>query len=497
MKKNYLIALSVAALMLAGPVAQAIADVTFSGQIRPRLETRNHDFDEDTGMNTFWQTRVRLNAHAKANDKVSAFVQLQSVGVWGLDNAGTDSNSAAAGFSPGTRVALGGAGDEASDSLQDVGLHQAYFTIKDFYGSSFDLKMGRQEVVIDGHRLYGHTGWTSGAQTNDAIRLIHAAGNHTLSYTFIKGLEEAGQVNSDGNTGVDGGDNSDVNHHILHASTQGVLGGSLSGIFVLYDDGGATGGGSTGAAALGDEWYTIGARQKGKLAGLDYRLEFYHQFGDACGDACGLYTYTTETDGGSVDRDAQMVGFRIGKTFKNAQMSPTITLWYDYLSGTDDADVTNQDYSTFDTIQDTGHKFYGFMDLYLARNGAKEGRLGLQDFAIKTKMSPRPGWILKADWHQFWSDVDLSENTTLAALDISGAGAPGSATDWSKDLGSELDLTLVHKYNSNAKIVFGYSHYWTSALFAATNPAQKQAGAASNAESDDSDWAYVMIDTKF
>ena len=115
--------------------------------------------------------------------------------------------------------------------------------------------MGRQEVVIDGHRLYGHTGWTSGAQTNDAIRLTHAAGNHTLSYTFIKGLEEAGQVNSDGNTGNDSGDNSDVNHHILHASTQGVMGGTLSGIFVLYDDGGGAMG------ANGDEWYTFASSQ--------------------------------------------------------------------------------------------------------------------------------------------------------------------------------------------------------------------------------------------
>ena len=423
MKKIYLVAISVAALMLAGTVAQAFADVNFSGQIRPRMETRNHDFDSDTGMNTFWQTRVRLNATAKANDQVSAFVQLQSVGVWGLDNAGRAAAGAAGtSFYPGTRVALGGAGDEASDSLADVGLHQAYFTIKDFYGTSFDLKMGRQEVVIDGHRLYGHTGWTSGAQTNDAIRLTHAAANHTLSYTFIKGLEEARQVNSNGDRGVDWGDNSDVNHHILHASTQGVLGGTLSGIFVLYDDNGTVG------AALGDEWYTIGARQKGKLGALDYRVEFYHQFGDACGDACGLYTYTTESDGSSVDRDAQMFGIRVGKTFKNAQWSPTVTLWYDFLSGTDDADVGAGDYSTFDTIQDTGHKFYGFMDLYLARNGGKEGRLGLQDFAIKTKMSPKAGWIVKADWHQFWTDVDLGDNPVTAALDISGAGTPGILT---------------------------------------------------------------------
>ena len=139
-----------------------------------------------------------------------------------------------------------------------------------------------------------------------------------------------------------------------------------------------------------------------------------------------------------------------------------------------------------------------------AKNGAKEGRLGLQDIAIKTKMTPRPGWVLKADWHQFLTDVDLSENNTIAALDLKANGGatasnttPGTGTNWSEDMGNELDITLVHKYNPNAKIVFGYSHYWTSALFSALNPANKQAGALSNAENDDSDWAYVMIDTKF
>jgi len=113
------------------------------------------------------------------------------------------------------------------------------------------------------------------------------------------------------------------------------MGGALSGIFVMTDDNNASGAGGT----MGNEWYTLGARQKGKAGGLDYRVEYYHQFGDACGDACGTYAYTTETNDSSVDRDAYMFGVRVGKSWKNAQYSPTITLWYDYLSGTDDGDV--------------------------------------------------------------------------------------------------------------------------------------------------------------
>ena len=62
------------------------------------------------------------------------------------------------------------------------------------------------------------------------------------------------------------------------------------------------------------------------------------------------------------------------------------------------------------------------------------------------------------------------------------------------DLGSEVDLTLVHKYDSNTKIVAGYSHYFTSTTFGFLNAAGGTKGSNSN---DGSDWAYVQVHTKF
>ena len=67
-------------------------------------------------------------------------------------------------------------------------------TGKNLFGASVDMKIGRQQVVLDGHRLFGHTGWTQGAETKDAIRLTHAAGNHTLNYTYIAGDESVLEV---------------------------------------------------------------------------------------------------------------------------------------------------------------------------------------------------------------------------------------------------------------------------------------------------------------
>jgi hypothetical protein len=465
MKRNLFLAIAVAAVMLATTVAQA-ADVTFSGQFRPRFNI-DEDHNSITSPSEFFDTRVRLNADAKVNANTSVFLQFQATGTWGSN---TDAD--------GTRVSVGGGGDEANDVLNDVGFHQAFLTLKNFGGKAVDAKIGRQEIVIDGHRLFGHTGWTQGAQSSDAIRLTHSAGNHTLNYTYIM-ANEADSVTTSAN--------SDASAHVIYGQTQGVMGGTLSGIFVAMSDSSNNGG-----SADTEEWYTIGARQKGKMAGLDYRVEFYHQFGDAgviggtC--ACGITGVVTGT-ADSVDRDAQMFGVRIGKTFANTKGKPSITLWYDQLSGQDDDDATGGEFGQFNTLYDTGHKFYGFQDFYLANTGANTGFYGLIDFAIKTKISPTAGWTAKADLHMFSTQTDISgsDADTVVAADATLAAAAD------ENLGQELDLTLVHKYDANTKISFGYSHYWTTHTFALVN-----ANAAVGVNnSDGSDWFYAQIDTKF
>jgi len=481
MKKNFLIAAASAALLLGSTLAQA-ADVSFSGQIRPRMETRDHDFFENSDMQTQIGTRVRLNAKATANENTSVFLQFQSVGAWGFADSEVS----------GTRQATGGGGNQALDILNDVGFHQAYFTLKNLYNTGITAQVGRQEVVLDGHRLFGHTGWTTGAQTQDAARFSHTGGNHTLSYIFIKSIEDATGTNMGATTtaGTSVNDENDYNVHIFHANTQGVMGGDLSGYLVFTDD-------NNSQTSIGQEWYTIGARQKGKAGGLDYRVEYYHQFGEAGATANQRLAalYTAEHLASSVDRDAYMFGIRVGKTFKNSKYSPTLTLWYDHLSGTDDDDGTSNDMGTFDTHHDTGHKFYGLMDHFLARDGQRTDMLGLTDFAIKSKFKLHPGWILKADYHWFNTDTDFGDNSTIAATTTLAAADSALGTD----LGEELDITLVHKYASNVKLVYGYSHYWNSDLFAGLNQNHNVGtdGAATTLNTNGSDWAYIMADVKF
>jgi len=476
MKKNYLIAIAVAALMLAGEVAWA-ADVSFSGQFRPRYQSSD-DWDDSTSSRNYFTTRARLNAKATVNANTEVFLQFQSIGSWGSSIGITGAGNDAADI-VGTRVSQGEP-ESASDGLRDVGFHQAYVTLKNFMGQALNVKIGRQQVVLDGHRLFGHTGWTDGGNSMDAIRLDHSAGNHTLNYIYIAAKENNANNSNDDN-------NNDF--HIVRANTQGVLGGDLTGYFVMNDDSSKVAGTDDG-----QQWYTIGARQKGKAGGLDYRVEYYHQFGDGAVNAnasgfAGAYgTAAVITNSADIDRDANMLGVRVGKTFKNARLSPTITLWYDSLSGTDDDDASGLDWGTFDTHMDTGHKFYGFMDLYLGQSGVKTKFLGLQDYALKTKFKLSPSNTLKADWHHFRTQTALNDadsDTIRTNLSLVGSSSAGTMTG---DLGSEVDLTLVHKLDANTKIVAGYSHYWSSIALASLRNGQKN---------DDADWIYVQVDTKF
>ncbi len=491
MKKNFLtaIAVMVTAFLVGTTIAQA-ADVTFGGQLRPRFEVNDQsDFNDNTDQNYFVASRIRLNANVNVNESTSAFIQMQSVRIWG-DAIGTSTTSTGA----------GNASFTVSDGDATVGLHQAYFTLKNFASLPVDLKVGRQEVVLDGHRLFGNTGWTTGAQTHDAVRATHKHGNHSLDYAYILASE----------SGTTKTEKDDVDAHLVHANFQGILGGNLSVTYAALIDGWWLGAG-TGAACLNldNDIHTIGFRQAGQLFGIDYRGEYYYQFGDAAADgaasgirglagiAPGTGVITRNTSAGKdIDRDAYMFGVRVGKTFQNVMMKPSLTIWYDYLSGTSDSDAAAGEYGTFNTLFDTGHKFYGYMDLFLPATGSASARLGLQDLAIKAKIQPMDKWTVKADYHWFYTAEGAAGNPVVSAGDGSLGGSPGANTAGAgfassgidgSDLGQELDITVVHKYNANTKIVLGYSSFFQSSLFHDIN----------NNGGDGADWGYVMFDVTF
>jgi len=85
MKKNFLTAaaIMVTAFLLATTIAQA-SDVTMGGEFWTRYEVmERNDFNDDTEADSYFQSRIRLNATANINESTSAFIQLQSNRTWG------------------------------------------------------------------------------------------------------------------------------------------------------------------------------------------------------------------------------------------------------------------------------------------------------------------------------------------------------------------------------------------------------------------------------
>jgi hypothetical protein len=477
--------MTVVAFFVSAEIAKA-ADISFSGQVRTRWEVAEHlgsggvagggvraDAFNDNADDFVMQS-TRLAAKANINETTSAFIQMQSVRTWG-----GATNSSAGGGS-------GNASSAASNHDASVGLHQAYFTIKNFANlpMGWDAKVGRQEIKLDGWRLFGNTIWTTGMQTHDAVRLTHKHDNVTASLMYILRNED-GRLN-------DTEDNNDFDVYAAHVNVKGVMGGQFSGYYVFSDNGCSTSetsasDGKRTCTTMNNNFHTIGGRQAGNMFGLKYRVEAYGQFGDATGivDSTGATSHTSVTAGDQIDREAYMYGVRLSKAFNNVSFKPAVTLWYDYLSGTSDEDLKNGTWSSFDTLYDTGHKYYGLQDLFLGVGaGGEKGTqgLGLQDLAVKTKLNPIAGWTLKVDYHWFWtaegaSNYHVSGNTNTVLAQDDGF------------LGNELDVTAIHKLNSATKVIAGYSNFNAGSTFRRIRTTTTGAS--------DANWAYVQFDVKF
>jgi hypothetical protein len=314
----------------------------------------------------------------------------------------------------------------------------------------------------------------------------------SFSYAYIV-ASEGGTPGNNATASTD----KEVTSHMGYFKYAGILGGNMSITYSGIIDPCGTNGTVCATENTDNDMHTIGARQAGQLYGIDYRGEYYYQWGDADQDASTLTNGGT-TVGSATDRDAYMFGLRIGKTFKNVTMKPGLTLWYDYLSGTSDADLnaTDQKWKSFNPVFDTGHKFYGLQDLFLGVGSGAENSgtaaLGLQDIAIKTQLSPAPGWTLKTDYHWFYTAEGVGANSTRGIASSQGPSGTNSTTGTvnrggGSDLGNELDISLSNKYNANTTITAGFSNYSTTRIF---RDLRNVSGGGAN-------WAYLMFDVKF
>ena len=67
-----------------------------------------------------------------------------------------------------------------------------------------------------------------------------------------------------------------------------------------------------------------------------------------------------------------------------------------------------------------------------------------------------------------------------------------------EDIGTEMDLQLIHKYNANTKISAGYSVFATRQLFVEQRGISAGCGSGvCGSGGSGAEWAYIMFDVKF
>ena len=397
-----------------------IAQLDVGAVLRPRTEYRHGYKTLVSGSDDpafFTSQRTRLNV-AWGGEKIRIMVSFQDIRTWG----NTSQLSIADGL---------------------TSLYQGW--VEADLGKFVQLRLGRQELIYNDHRIFGNVGWAQqGRSHNLALLKIHP-GNLKLHvglaynqdkeqltgniYTVPKNYKTmqflwAGTSIADIdlsalflNNGVQFLNPDDSSHSTVYSQTLGVHGG-----------------------------YTA--------SGLTLSGSAYYQFGK---------------DGLNRDLGAYQVAVRASYALADKKWDPLVGL--EILSGTDQSvmaapgNITNRSFTPF---YGTNHKFNGHMDYFYVGNHINN--VGLTD--VYAGVTFRPGkFNLNRVVHQLSSQAEILDPAN-----------PGSIMP--KGLGTELDLYMGYKHSDLLTINAGYSQ-----MFATASMEAIKGGDPSVTQN----WAWIML----
>jgi len=413
MRKSGLL-LSLLALLAFDTMAQEFG---ISAEIRPRFENRNGYQNlraTDVEGESFISQRSRINFDFK-NESMKLYVSMQNTSVWG------DKSTLAA-----QDNVAGGIGTT---------LHQAWVEAK--LADKLSLKLGRQEIVYDDHRIFGSVGWAQQARSHDAFIFKYLANDkHRVDLGFA--------LNSNSQAGVD----------YLYDDVAGYKNFQYAWYHGKFNDVGL----SILALNRGKEYekdgknvisymQTIGPRVTYKKNKLDANAAVYFQTGKEKEIKVNALYYTANA------------GYKISDGFK-------VGLGYEYLSGKDQ-DATTTDINTFQPLFGTNHKFNGWMDYFYVGYG---NPTGLQD--INATFAYKNGkFSAKLIPHLFSATADVYDGTEKM----------------NAALGTEIDLVLGYSIAKDIKLNVGYSQMMATETMEVIKGGDKD---------ENNSWSWVMFTFK-
>lgn len=409
MKKCKLVVMLCGIAFLAS-AATAYAQFSVKGELRTRSEYR-HGYGALPAPNAdaaaFISQRSRLSFGYIANE-LALGLSLQDVRVWGDEGQLKD--------------------------IPSMGLHEAWADIT--LVDSLGVKLGRQELVYDDHRLLGNVDWVQQGRSHDAAvlhfahdgwqfhlggaynqnaeerfgRLYNASNYKTLSYLWIGKKFSSVQFSALGIT--DGVQTTDTTTNLVYRHTYGANGSFTIDKFRIQ----ATVYGQSGTDKL------------------DKTIAAY------------------------------MAAVAASYSFDNLKVG----IGMDMLSGTDATET--KDNNTFNTLYATNHKFYGHMDYFINVPVDTKGG-GLQDIYATIEYQPANKWKLYLAAHQF-----------SLASDIANPTKPGTTAD--KGLGTEIDFWASYAMAKDIAFQIGYSHLIAKETMEILKGGKKD---------ETANWAWLMV----
>ena len=392
-----------------------ISQVILDAELRPRFEYRHGYktlFPDNTDPAAFISQRTRLNAFY-SDETLTFYLSAQDIRVWG--------------DVPQTNIA----------DKNGVGIHQAWGEIK--FTPEFSVKLGRQALVYDDHRILGSVDWVQQARSHD-LALLKLHKNNFSGHLGIAFNQDEEALT--GNT--------------LHTNTYKAM--QYVWLNKKWEDIGAS------FLLLNNGMQYIDA-----LSERDNEIRYSQTFGthltynkNKFGLMANLY-YQTGTDVNDNDLSAYLLGIEAGYQVNSIW---TLQVGAELQSGNDYGAPSDGKNKAFTPLYGTNHKFNGHMDYFYVGNHGNN--VGLLDVYIGSTIKTGEKTDFGIRVHNFNAAANMVNNT-------------------SKQLGTEADISFNYKFTNAINIKAGYSH-----MFASKGMEQLK----NNFDGNVNNWGWIMVTLK-
>jgi hypothetical protein len=327
-------------------------------------------------------------------------------------------------------------------------IQQAFFDVR-VLGEDLPLtlRVGRQEMLYGTERFVSPLGWANTRRRFDAAKLFAHGKNWDVDMWFANPVAPRRKQHDRWYAG-------DVDFYGVYATYKSIPQHGLDAyFFATHNDGDPTNpNGRAGDATR----YTFGSRFWGNTGALDYETELTGQWGHWAGDTIQAWSWAINT----------------GYTLADVAYKPRFGLGFDWATGDDDP--TDGTVGTFDQLFPLGHGYFGYLDL-IGRQNITAVNANISAWPVEKKVKAA------ATFHTFW----LTETEDALYGPGGGVVRRDPTGNSGREVGQELDLTLLWKLDAHSAVLLGYSHFWDSNFIQQTGP------------SENADLYYVQYSFKF